>query len=206
METRDRILIAALEVFAETGARGATTRRIAAAAGVNEVTLFRHFGSKEALLREAVDAVGRRVLNERLPEVPADPPAELSRWCRVHLEGMCRAGALLRASMAEHDSQPALTAPACDVPARVADDLHGYLVRMRERGMLGAVDDLRSATSFLMGALFSYAVSRDLMPERYPLAPEAAADHYAGMFLRAVGFRPPGRGDGATPPDEARKR
>ncbi|HEX9907981.1 MAG TPA: TetR/AcrR family transcriptional regulator [Thermoplasmata archaeon] len=47
--TRDRILDAALEAFAEKGFRGATTKGIAGAAKVNEVTLFRHFKSKYAL-------------------------------------------------------------------------------------------------------------------------------------------------------------
>ncbi len=49
-ETRERILIAAREVIGRKGKRGATTREIAEVAGVNEATLFRHFGTKEALL------------------------------------------------------------------------------------------------------------------------------------------------------------
>ena len=39
------------DTFARDGIRGATTREIARKAGVNEVTLFRHFKSKEQLLR-----------------------------------------------------------------------------------------------------------------------------------------------------------
>ncbi|MBV8152901.1 MAG: TetR/AcrR family transcriptional regulator [Candidatus Eremiobacteraeota bacterium] len=49
-ETRERILSAAREVIARKGKRGATTREIADVAGVNEATLFRHFGTKEALI------------------------------------------------------------------------------------------------------------------------------------------------------------
>ena len=49
-ETRERILTAARDVVAKKGKRGATTREIADVAGVNEATLFRHFGTKEALL------------------------------------------------------------------------------------------------------------------------------------------------------------
>jgi AcrR family transcriptional regulator len=56
MEARSRLLEAALRVFEEVGSRGATTRRIAAEAGVNEVTLFRLFGSKAALLSAALHA------------------------------------------------------------------------------------------------------------------------------------------------------
>ncbi|MBA2243371.1 MAG: helix-turn-helix transcriptional regulator, partial [Gemmatimonadetes bacterium] len=73
MEMREKVLSAAVRVFAEVGSRGATTRRIAAAAGVNEVTLFRHFGSKEALMREALRWAAQRVLVSKLPEEPVDP-------------------------------------------------------------------------------------------------------------------------------------
>src|SRR3954464_11404404 len=48
--TRQRLLDAAYRVCAERGLQGATTREIADAARVNEVTLFRHFGNKEKLI------------------------------------------------------------------------------------------------------------------------------------------------------------
>ncbi|MDA0243336.1 MAG: helix-turn-helix domain containing protein [Chloroflexi bacterium] len=48
------ILHAALEVIAEKGYAGATTRAIAERAEINEVTLFRRFGSKKKLLLMAV--------------------------------------------------------------------------------------------------------------------------------------------------------
>lgn len=48
--TRQRLLDAAFRVCSERGLHGATTREIADAARVNEVTLFRHFGSKEKLI------------------------------------------------------------------------------------------------------------------------------------------------------------
>jgi AcrR family transcriptional regulator len=47
---------AALTVLAERGYAGATTRRIADAAGVNEVTLFRRFGDKRQLILAAIHA------------------------------------------------------------------------------------------------------------------------------------------------------
>lgn len=45
-----------IEIVLEQGFEGATTSRIAARAGVNEVTLFRHFGSKANLLQETLRA------------------------------------------------------------------------------------------------------------------------------------------------------
>lgn len=53
-ETEQRILDAAMSVFANEGYEGATTRKIAEMAGVNEVTLFRRFQSKENILRQII--------------------------------------------------------------------------------------------------------------------------------------------------------
>ncbi len=51
--TDEKILDAALAVLATEGYAGATTKKIAEGAGINEVTLFRKFKSKENLLKEA---------------------------------------------------------------------------------------------------------------------------------------------------------
>src|SRR5215471_20634491 len=48
-DIRQQILKTAIRLFAQKGFRGTTTREIALAAGVNEVTIFRHFSSKQDL-------------------------------------------------------------------------------------------------------------------------------------------------------------
>src|SRR5579875_2979284 len=65
---RKLLLDTARALFARQDFRSTTTREIAQAAGVSEHLLFRHFGSKAALFREAlvlpftgfVDEFGRR--------------------------------------------------------------------------------------------------------------------------------------------------
>lgn len=53
-DTRQRLLDAASRVYGRDGLAGATTRAIALEAGVNEVTLFRHFQSKDRLLAAVI--------------------------------------------------------------------------------------------------------------------------------------------------------
>lgn len=53
-EPRRLLLDAARELFARRDYRSTTTREIAEAAGVTEYLLFRHFGSKAELFREAL--------------------------------------------------------------------------------------------------------------------------------------------------------
>jgi AcrR family transcriptional regulator len=55
--TRDRILAAAVDLFAERSFDGATTRDIAARAGVTQPLLHYHYRSKDDLWRAAVDSI-----------------------------------------------------------------------------------------------------------------------------------------------------
>jgi AcrR family transcriptional regulator len=55
-ETRREILKAAEESFAASGFVGATTRQVAARAGVNVATLHYHFGNKQRLYRAVLDS------------------------------------------------------------------------------------------------------------------------------------------------------
>ena len=54
-DTRERILVAALQAFSEMGFDGASTRAIAERAGVTLGLLQYHFGGKQKLWRAAVD-------------------------------------------------------------------------------------------------------------------------------------------------------
>lgn len=57
LETRERLVAAALAVFASRGFDGATTREIARRAGVALAALPYHFETKEALWRAAADRI-----------------------------------------------------------------------------------------------------------------------------------------------------
>jgi TetR/AcrR family transcriptional regulator len=54
-DRRSQLLDAALELFSRKGFGGTTTREIAAAAGVTEAIIFRHFPSKQALYTAVLD-------------------------------------------------------------------------------------------------------------------------------------------------------
>ena len=53
--TRQRLINAALKLFASQGVTQTTTKQIAESAHVNEVTLFRHFGHKHGLLLAVIE-------------------------------------------------------------------------------------------------------------------------------------------------------
>ena len=95
-DTRDRILRAFLSLAAERGMAVVTTRDIAAAAGVNEVTIFRHFGGKASLAREAV-----RRFHPAAAIEACDPAIDAATPQRV-LQGLLRCLGHLRSQLASH--------------------------------------------------------------------------------------------------------
>jgi len=187
MEIRERILDAAIRVFAETGYRGATTRRIAQLADVNEVTLFRNFGSKEELLQQAVQQMGADDAGVSLPDDPVNPERELTHWARAQHEHVMRMSSLIRTCMGESEEHPDIAKCAHARPIRIANDLRAYLTKLKKRGLADPDLDVSSAIVILMGALFHDALGRNVMPEAFQHPPAQAPARYVKLFLRAIG-------------------
>jgi len=193
MNLRAQLLAAAAQVYAEVGYRGATTRRIALQAGVNEITLFRHFGSKDALLREAIDRAGGALLGNALPETPGDPLEELTEWARSHIAALRQRRSLIRTCMGEIEEHPGLVSSSLESPpAQAARTLVGYLRRLRALEIATAAFDEEVAAALLMGALFGDAMGRDVVPEMFRTDPEQSLTEYVRLFVRAIGVHVPG--------------
>lgn len=198
--SRQKLIDAALRVFAESGFRGATTRRIAEEAGVNEVTLFRHFKSKTALINEAAQLYARRRTESALPDEPVDPAAELTAWCTSQLTFLRDTRALIRKCMAELEEHPEMAACMRHGPDLAQLQLGTYVSRLAGQRRLGlSPEDLRVACMMLLGALFSDAMGRDMMPDLFPRPLRRAGALYARTFLRTLGLDVPSpRSRGAT--------
>ena len=82
-DTRAKLRNAAVELIAERGFRGATTKLIAERAGVNEVTLFRHFGNKYGLVLAAF-RYSTKDINQVVSEPSGDLEGDLVRLARAY--------------------------------------------------------------------------------------------------------------------------
>ena len=187
MNRRDEILAAAAEVFAQHGFRGSTTRRIADAAGVNEITIFRQFGSKDALLREAMQHMTDSAGLVILPEIPSDPERELTQWSESFIQHLRLRCSIIRKTMGEIEERPEMCECASAVPTQASNELCKYLGALRRQGRTAEKFDPKTAAAMLMGAIFADAMGRGMMPDVYPQPQERAAHMYTVLLLRALG-------------------
>jgi len=184
--TRERILRAAAEVFAEKGYVRATTRALAAAAGVNEVTLFRHFGNKLNLLVAVVHEWSGlpdlySLLEGRLSGEYRQDMLRFGRALHAMFAGRRTA---LRLVLCEAEQVPELRRVLGQMPLQLRQVLAGYLRQQIAAGRVRPLDPEVMAQAFL-GLFFAYNVSETLVP--LPLAAgmnvEAVVEQFVDLFV-----------------------
>jgi AcrR family transcriptional regulator len=171
-ETKQRIVQAAAQVFSEHGYTGATTRAIAAAAGVNEVTLFRHFGNKQGLFQAVIGRFsalpGLAALEGQLT---GDYRQDLTIIGQHFLAMMHRNRRSILMAMLEVQRQPEIREIVAQPPTRQRQMLGQYLRGQIARGVVRHLPDPELAAQMFFGMLFEYSVNQLLAD---PAAPQPA--------------------------------
>lgn len=188
-EIRHRILTAAARVYAQYGFRGATTRLIAADAGVNEVTLFRTFGSKAEMLQAMLQAQAISSASPAITGDLSDPEREITSWCAALLEHLRGHAHIIRKTIGEAEERPDAACAACEGSHVAAGSLVQYVERLRGLGLADPEADVHTAVSMFISAMFGDALYRDIMPQAFPQPAADAPARYVHTFLRAVGAR-----------------
>ena len=99
---------ATIETLIARGYAGATTKLIAEAAGINEVTLFRKYGNKAQLVAAAVGHEGEQLAEEAIAYT-GDPQADLLRVARSYLHSAEKHSQLFPLIMSEMARYPELS-------------------------------------------------------------------------------------------------
>ncbi len=164
-DTGERILDAAAELFAIHGYAGTTTRAIAEAAGVNEVTLFRRFESKVGILR----ALGTRIQKQQAGFAAAAAPDSesvretLLRLARMEIEATMAGGALAIRLAFDAKSVPEVAELLGEGIPNNAAGLAGYIAEHQVTGELRADIDANVMAEAFFGLTSSYVMYRIVM-------------------------------------------
>ena len=180
-ETRERLLRAAADVFAERGYDGTRVADIAAAAGVSNGALYAHFPSKADLLVAALRTHGRHLLGELFAADPDRPVVDLlltvGRWLprRRDARGYLIVEALVAARRDED-----VAGPMREYVGERTDWLADLVDLAQTRGELDAAVSPQALAHFcLLLAMGSALITPDLH--------EVGEDEWAALLTRVAG-------------------
>ncbi len=157
---RPRLLEAARAEFGDKGIEAATTRGIAERAGCNEVTLFRHFETKQKLLVAVVQETSDefRALCDCGGGFSGNLLDDLMRFAQVYNASLERCEGMARAMIGESRRRPTLAKELIgDVlepfHRSIAANLEQHRLAGRVRAGIDAMAFAEVLTSALMGGL-----------------------------------------------------
>ncbi|GIN41782.1 MULTISPECIES: TetR/AcrR family transcriptional regulator [Heyndrickxia] len=136
--TSERIIEAFIELFRDFGYKGATTRAVAERAGVNEVTIFRHFGNKKGIMDAALESVSyspflEKIINE---DMVWDLEKDLWKIADSYHRYMVKINDLVLIGFREAQLFPELNDTIVQIPKQLKANLVSYLTEMYNRGKL----------------------------------------------------------------------
>jgi AcrR family transcriptional regulator len=192
--TRQRLLEAALEVFARDGFRGATIERICKKAGANIAAAHYHYGDKRKLYAAVFEHAERRAQADAPAEVPptGPPEARLHAFVAAFLHRLLDPGrpAWMAQLLAHELIDPT---PALDrlVRRRMRANHEQIASIIRELAPGAPIDAVRLATLSLVAQCVFYRNSAAIVSRLYPDLDAAGeidrlADHVTRFSLAGI--------------------
>jgi AcrR family transcriptional regulator len=179
--TQTRIISAAAQLFAERGFAATTTRAIAELAGVNEVTLFRRFGTKENLIQVIIEQFGGPAISAELAaQISGDYVQDLTMIGKAMIAIMTERSDAMRMAICEVGNFPEIQQIVAENPRQLRRMLALYFEDQMQAGVIRLGHPEVLAQAFL-GMYFSYAVLQGFLSDT--LDPEILAEDIAEQFV-----------------------
>lgn len=187
--TRDRILKAALKLFARKGYDATTTKDLATAAGVAEGTLFRHFNNKKAILIEVATQGWVEILTDLLTELSEMGSYKaVAQVMRRRMLRMAESSDLMRVCFMEAQFHPELRDRIqSDVITKMTNVAEAFFETAMDKGIYRRMNPKIVARVFLgMFAVAGFSDQTIMEPDASPEAMKEMAEGLADIFLNGV--------------------
>ena len=217
-ETREAILVAALQEFAQEGVAGARTDAIARAAGVNKALLYYYFGDKETLYGAVLDTVFSGLSQAVLAalESKTDPREKILAWAGAHFDYVAHSPVAPRLVQRElmragRSGSPHMRRLADRYLRPVFRKLVETLHAGTEAGEFRKVDPVHFILSTVAMIVFYFGSTSmiEIMMHSDPLAPERIAERrfaVLDMVAASLFVKPAHQAHSGTTPSAAERR
>ena len=148
---------AVMQVVLERGYAGATTKQMAEAAGVSEVTLFRKYENKPELVRQAIAWLTGKIDFVTVTDYTGDVETDLMRMVQTYQDTAVQYGPFFAMVLSEVPRNSELAYIVAE-PIRIFTSMAELLVRYQQEGMLKSEHPLHALAALLGPLMYSSLV------------------------------------------------
>lgn len=180
--TGKKIIAATFKLLQEEGVQKTTTKKIAVEAGVNEVTVFRKFGNKNALV-EATKEYYLNELTDKLEEIfDFKGDEEIDEYLKINFFGLLILSeddfSIMKVAMEEVREVPDRPLLMSQIIGTIVGKLEEFFTLQLEKGKIREVNP-RSLSLLIFSILFQSVI----LSKIYNRTPTHQEDFYADEFL-----------------------
>ncbi|WP_405293655.1 TetR/AcrR family transcriptional regulator [Methanobrevibacter sp.] len=180
--TDKKIINATFKILQKEGFAKATTKKIAAEAGVNEVTIFRKFQNKNNLVEITKECYLVRYL-EKMEEIfDFNEDDEIEEYLQSNFVGLLNLSeneySIIKLAMEEVRDIPERKQLISRITGTIIDKLEEFFKSQIEKGKIRQID-----ARVLAGMCFSITFQSVILWKVYDMSPSVETDQYANNFL-----------------------
>ncbi|MCR6095709.1 TetR/AcrR family transcriptional regulator [Salipaludibacillus agaradhaerens] len=193
MTTEEIILETAIDLMEKKGFKAVTTKEIAAESGFSEMTLFRHFGTKQALLERAVETHSYLIDMKAIlyDHVSYNLKEDLKRVSETYHKYNQYNYKIVLLSYQERHTHPFIGEQISENPKRLKMYLVDYFKEMQKQGKMVDCNVEAQAMNFLWMNL-GFFIARHLGGQKVSHMPlESFIEESVTLFVRGLEVREP---------------
>jgi AcrR family transcriptional regulator len=181
----DRVYQAVLQTVVERGYAAATTKQMAAAADISEMSLFRKYGNKVQLVKGAITWIANQSDYESGINYTGDLSADLLQVANLYQDSVIKHGLFFIVLLSEMPRYSELM-EIIDTPISIFRSMSQILIRYQEEGILRKEHPLHALGS-LLGPMVYISMLRNAKFEE--LLPDLDLSIHVERFINGHGVK-----------------
>lgn len=161
------VYLAVIHTIGAHGYTGTTTRQMAQAAQISEVTLFRKYGSKQQLVRQAIDAIIQQTDFLNAVQYTGDVSADLLRILRTYQDSVVAHEQFFSVLFSEISRNPEL-GDSFEQPLQLFKKIGDLVQRYQRQGVLRQEHPLHAVAALLGPLIYLAMVGSRVSPKGLP--------------------------------------
>lgn len=187
--TEEKIIDATFHILEKEGVQKATTKRIAAEAGVNEVTIFRKFGNKKNLIETTKEHYMKKLMFKLERNFSFSEDDEIEDYLKSSFYGILKFSEddfnIIKIALQENTDVPEKTLQMSKITDTVLNKLDEFFKLQIEKGVIKNINS-KAVTLMCYSLIFESLILWQIYEKHTEIEPDYYADEFIDILFNGI--------------------